>query len=55
VQKTTIELADETADELYQRKGRGQTYDEYVRELLRRADNGEQADADEYRVEEGRE
>jgi len=46
VQKTTIELADETADELYQRKGRGQTYDEYVRELLRRADNGENQEVD---------
>jgi len=46
VQKTTIELADETADELYQRKGRGQTYDEYVRELLRRAENGERTEGE---------
>jgi len=32
--KTTIEVQSTTADELYRRKGRGQSYDEYLRSLL---------------------
>lgn len=42
--KTTIQLDDETADRLYERKARGESYDDVVRRLLGET-NGNGADS----------
>jgi hypothetical protein len=39
--KTTIQLDDETADRLYERKARGESYDDVVRRLLGETDSGQ--------------
>lgn len=39
--KTSIQVTDELADELYERKQRGETYEDVVWRLIERADSVE--------------
>lgn len=41
--KTSIQVSDELADELYERKSRGQSYEDVIWQLIQKADeNGEE-------------
>jgi hypothetical protein len=43
---TSIRVSPELAEELYQRKGQGTSYEDYIWTLLDRVDDTEEPDAD---------
>jgi len=44
--RTSIQVSEELADELYRRKGRGNSYEDYIWSLLERVDEYEEKTAE---------